>query len=267
VVKSTPFSPPSFSPPPFSFFRMSGTVPLYQVDAFTSRPFEGNPAAICLLTEDLPVDMMKAIAAEMNLSETAFVRPIHEHKDRMVTGEGAGEAAGVSQQYCYSLRWFTPVVEVPLCGHATLATAHVIFKSLPPSVTSLTFQTLSGDLVAERSSSSTPDGFYSIFLPTADTIPFAEANLSFPNFEAVLNATIGSTPVHEIRYVPSRKRVLVRLADDVGRQGLELLNPNLSSMTSLHDGSLLSSVTVTVCGKVGDTLLPPSPSSDTDLVD
>lgn len=144
----------------------SGTtaVPLYQVDAFTTRPFEGNPAAICLVKEDLPVEQMKAIAAEMNLSETAFVKPLNH-----------GDHDQEHNQHHYSLRWFTPQVEVPLCGHATLATAHTLFSRLPAAVTLLTFHTLSGELIAQRNSPH--DGFYSIFLPTADTIPFSQANV------------------------------------------------------------------------------------------
>ena len=75
-------------------------IPLYQVDAFTSRLFCGNPAAVCPLTEWLPDAVMQAIAAENNLAETAFFAPKGER---------------------YLLRWFTPTVEVELCGHATLA--------------------------------------------------------------------------------------------------------------------------------------------------
>ena len=84
------------------------TRPLYQVDAFTAEPFAGNPAAVCLLEDDADPDWMQRVAAEMNLSETAFLRP----------GAEAGR---------YGLRWFTPAVEVELCGHATLASAHVLW--------------------------------------------------------------------------------------------------------------------------------------------
>lgn len=100
------------------------SIPLYQVDAFTDQPFSGNPAAVCLLMEDLPDDVLQAIAAEMNLSETAFVGP--------------ADLDGVRH-----LRWFTPTVEVPLCGHATLASSHVLLREVgtePP----LRFETLSG---------------------------------------------------------------------------------------------------------------------------
>lgn len=86
------------------------SIPLYIVDSFASKPFSGNPAAVCLLLEKQPHtdEWMQAVANEMNLSETAFV---------------------VSQAEGYGLRWFTPAVEVDLCGHATLATAHVLWET------------------------------------------------------------------------------------------------------------------------------------------
>jgi PhzF family phenazine biosynthesis protein len=84
------------------------TVPLYQVDAFAARPFAGNPAAVCLLDQAGDDAWMQAVAAEMNLSETAFLHP---------------ERDG------FRLRWFTPTVEVALCGHATLASAHVLWQT------------------------------------------------------------------------------------------------------------------------------------------
>ncbi len=104
-------------------------LPIYQVDAFASAPFEGNPAAVCLLeAPSLSDACLSAIAAEMNLSETAFAWPA-----------GGG----------YGLRWFTPAVEVDLCGHATLATAHVLWES-GRADGALVFQTRSGALGAEE---------------------------------------------------------------------------------------------------------------------
>lgn len=105
-------------------------LPLYQVDAFTGRLFGGNPAAVVPLDDWLPDDVLAAIAAENNLSETAFVLP----------------RTDVSP-----LRWFTPAVEVDLCGHATLATAHVLFQHRYPELDCLTFSTRSGDLAVARS--------------------------------------------------------------------------------------------------------------------
>jgi PhzF family phenazine biosynthesis protein len=105
-------------------------LPIYQVDAFTDKLFGGNPAAICPLESWLPDATMQAIAAENNLSETAFF-----------VGDG-GE---------YVLRWFTPTVEVDLCGHATLAAAHVVFQFLEPQRQSVRFRTLkAGTLVVSR---------------------------------------------------------------------------------------------------------------------
>lgn len=101
----------------------------YQVSAFTSRQFGGNPAAVVPLQQWLATETMQLIAAENNLSETAFY---------VAEGEG------------YGLRWFTPQVEVDLCGHATLATAHVLFNELNTSADELRFQTRSGELRVTR---------------------------------------------------------------------------------------------------------------------
>ncbi len=101
---------------------------MYQVDAFAARPFEGNPAAVCPLESWLPDDLMQSIAAENNLSETAFV-----------VREGDG----------YRIRWFTPTIEVDLCGHATLATAWVLFNKLGVPGDVLRFESRSGVLGVE----------------------------------------------------------------------------------------------------------------------
>jgi PhzF family phenazine biosynthesis protein len=103
---------------------------IIQVDAFTARPFAGNPAAICVLSGPADDRWMQNVATEMNLSETAFLHPV---------GDG------------FQLRWFTPVVEVDLCGHATLAAAHVLWEERHLSLNqSARFQTRSGLLTAER---------------------------------------------------------------------------------------------------------------------
>lgn len=104
------------------------TTPCFQVDAFTSRAFRGNPAAVCLLDKGRSAKWMQDVAREMNLSETAFVAPLK-------TG--------------FRLRWFTPACEVDLCGHATLATAHVLWsEGIAPEKADLRFQTRSGVLTA-----------------------------------------------------------------------------------------------------------------------
>ncbi|MGO1118398.1 PhzF family phenazine biosynthesis protein [Rhodovibrionaceae bacterium A322] len=110
-------------------------LPLYQVDAFTNELFGGNPAAVCPLDSWLPEAQLAAIAAENNLSETAYF---------------VAKPDGSDGQPHYDLRWFTPAVEVDLCGHATLASASVIFTRLKPEATSITFHTRSGPLVVTR---------------------------------------------------------------------------------------------------------------------
>src|SRR5438874_6589775 len=105
-------------------------ITIYQVDSFTDKTFSGNPAAVCITDELLDEGWMQNVAREMNLSETAFL-----HK----------QAEG------YNLRWFTPAVEVELCGHATLASAHILWETdlLKPGEQAR-FHTLSGLLTADR---------------------------------------------------------------------------------------------------------------------
>jgi PhzF family phenazine biosynthesis protein len=107
---------------------------IHVVDAFTDRPFAGNPAAVCVLAEPAEPGWMQRVAMEMNLSETAFPRPV--------------EDAGAD----YELRWFTPKVEVALCGHATLASSHVLYETgAVPADRPIRFRTLrSGVLTVRR---------------------------------------------------------------------------------------------------------------------
>lgn len=104
-------------------------LPLYQIDAFANKPFTGNPAAICPLDKWLPDDLMQSIATENNLSETAFFVKINES---------------------YSIRWFTPAHEVDLCGHATLASAYVIFNILKHEENNIVFESKSGLLEVKQ---------------------------------------------------------------------------------------------------------------------
>src|SRR6202046_3546239 len=104
-------------------------TPIFQVDAFTARRFAGNPAAVMPLERFLADSTLQCIAAENNLAETAFLVP---------------------QDGNYQLRWFTPTVEVPLCGHATLASAAVVMERLEPARDAVVFQSASGPLPVRR---------------------------------------------------------------------------------------------------------------------
>jgi predicted PhzF superfamily epimerase YddE/YHI9 len=109
---------------------------IWGVDAFTAVSFGGNPAAVCLLEQEADADWMQTLAAEMNLSETAFLRQLDTGSDK------AGQD--------WELRWFTPATEVDLCGHATLASAHILWETGLSAAASLDFHTRSGVLSAVR---------------------------------------------------------------------------------------------------------------------
>ena len=105
------------------------SIPYFEVFAFTNRMFAGNPAGVCLLEEFLPDEQLQAIATENNLADTAFL-------------VGRGER--------FDLRWMTPAVEVDLCGHATLAAAHILFQHRGFALEAIRFDTKSGELVVKR---------------------------------------------------------------------------------------------------------------------
>src|SRR3569833_3916240 len=105
------------------------TIPIYQADAFTNKLFGGNPAAICPLTEWLPNETMQKIATENNLAETAFFVP---------------------NENGFKLRWFTPEFEIDLCGHATLASAHIIFTELGYQKDVIHFETVKAGILTVK---------------------------------------------------------------------------------------------------------------------
>jgi PhzF family phenazine biosynthesis protein len=121
------------------------SLPYFQVDAFTRRVFSGNPAGVCVLADWLPDSVLQSIAAEVNLAETAFV---------------------VRRDSGYGLRWFTPTIEMDLCGHATLAAAHVLFRHLGLNGTTVSFETLSGTLAVSRS-----DELLTLDFPSRPPVP------------------------------------------------------------------------------------------------
>lgn len=142
-------------------------LPITIVDAFTDTPFSGNPAAVCVLEREPERAWMQLVAREMNLAETAFV---------MRRGDQ------------WALRWFTPTVEVDLCGHATLATAHVLWEAdLAPSDLALTFRSKSGDLHAKREGSGIWLDFPALPSAWADAPP-------------MLHDALGARPVAVAKY-------------------------------------------------------------------
>ena len=169
-------------------------ISFFQVDAFAAKAFTGNPAAVCLLEEEVEEEWMQSVAAEMNLSETAFLLP---------------------QRNGFGLRWFTPTTEVDLCGHATLASAHVLWNSgcLERSDTAR-FHTRSGLLTAKLR-----NGWVELDFPSTPVVPVE------PPLE--LSDLIGIVP----KYVgQSRFDLLIEL-NDVGE--LSELNPDYVGLSRL----------------------------------
>jgi PhzF family phenazine biosynthesis protein len=167
-------------------------IAVFQVDAFTEHPFRGNPAAVCPLTRWLPEAEMRSIAAEMNLSETAFFVP---HGDE------------------YQLRWFTPAVEVPLCGHATLACARVLFGELEPARKRVVFHSKSGPLIVTRSGDR-----YVLDFPGKPPTPVGEV----PG----LSAALGTEPIEVLQADRS-----IAVLDSA--QAVRALRPDLRALAQL----------------------------------
>jgi PhzF family phenazine biosynthesis protein len=168
-------------------------LPIYQVDAFTDRVFAGNPAAIVVLDSWLPDATLQAIAAENNLPATAF---LHH--------EGA---------HC-ALRWFTPTVELPLCGHGTLAAAHVILNLREPGAARIVFDTKAGKLIVTRHGSG-----LALDLPLNRAMPCAPS--------PALAAALGKAPA---ALLTTRNYLAVYdRADDVAA-----LTPDFAALAQLH---------------------------------
>ena len=176
----------------------------YQIDAFTDSVFRGNPAAICLLDDWLDDEVMLAIAAENNLAETAFLTE--------------GETGG------YRLRWFTPTVEVELCGHATLATAWLVFDRIEPTAETVSFETRSGTLTVSRAGTD-PDAMLWLDFPSFRGKPVADPP------EAISRA-LGRAPVEAVEG-PNWLAVLPSAAD------VAALDPDLDAIAELAPRCLI----------------------------
>lgn len=186
-------------------------ITLYQVDAFADRPFAGNPAAVCPLEDWLPDATLQAIAAENNLAETAFFVP-----------EGQG----------YRLRWFTPTVEVSLCGHATLASAYVIARHIDPAMEKAVFHSKSGPLTVTR------DGeVFTLDFPTDRPEPFDDGG-------AVAGA-IGIAPQEVLKPAKQGGKMLAVLASEAE---VRAADPEMEKVKALPGDGLI----ITAAGDSAD---------------
>ncbi|XP_029398554.1 phenazine biosynthesis-like domain-containing protein isoform X2 [Mus pahari] len=208
-------------------------LPIFIADAFTATAFRGNPAAVCLLESTLDEDAHQDIAREMNLSETAFVRKLQPTDD-------------FTQSSRFGLRWFTPEAEFPLCGHATLASAAVLFQKRKNMNITLTFVTMSGELKARRAE----DGIVLDF-PAYPTFP-----QDFHEVEDLIKAAIGDTLVQDIRYSPDTKNLMVRLSDSYDRSFLESLKVNTEPLPGVEKTGKVRGLILTLRGEPGAQTAP-----------
>ncbi|XP_042204586.1 phenazine biosynthesis-like domain-containing protein [Homarus americanus] len=207
-------------------------VSIFTVDAFTDHPFSGNPAAVVPLLQPLQEELMQKLAGEMNLSETAYVSPVGE--------EAAKEEPWVRCSR-FSLRWFSPTTEVPLCGHATLATAHVLFNELGNCRTHVEFETLSGVLVARKDSDNIVLDF-----PANTPVPLTPHQDT--QLGPLLRVATDGLQVQQMMLSHTTKKLLVRLHHSCTRKHLENLRIDSGSFLNLHDGSLVKGIIYTLHG-------------------
>jgi len=191
---------------------MTQKIETYIVDSFTDKPFKGNPAGVCILKQELSNEQMQSIAKELSFSETAFVTPIDEtHK--------------------YKIRYFSPVMEIPLCGHATLAASKVLFE-INPKIRDIHFKNIQDlDLIIKKYGEKIEMEF-----PVYDTIPQKAPS-------KLLNA-LGIDKISNSEY---NKETNILLLEIESSELLNNLSPNFEQLKQSHD--LINGVLVTAISK------------------
>uniref|UniRef100_A0A0N5C1L9 Phenazine biosynthesis-like domain-containing protein n=1 Tax=Strongyloides papillosus TaxID=174720 RepID=A0A0N5C1L9_STREA len=205
------------------------STPIFIVDAFTNEKFTGNQAAVIISNTKHSDNYYKKIAAEFNLSETAFPIPLDNK-----TFQDSGR---------FNLRWFTPKVEVSLCGHATLATSHIIFNELGNVNKKIIFETLSGDLEVEKGNESES---YIMNFPLYNITQVLSENWTNaedvfketvnppPELYQLIKCVIGELPLRNVYYAAECKKLIVELKGDINKDQLLAIKPNYSLMLTLH---------------------------------
>ncbi|KAG8189562.1 hypothetical protein JTE90_026606 [Oedothorax gibbosus] len=203
---------------------------LFLTDAFTKEAFRGNSAGVCLIPFNKNIEdaTKQKIANEMNLSETAFVKLINE-EDTFQTAK------------CFALQWFTPTCHVSLCGHATLATAAVLFNEYKNHNSILQFETLSGTLKAKQIEGNKIE----IDLPAYNSVSVVE------KFDNLVKKVVGQLPVKEV-VLSQSKKLLIRLTDDVTRSQLESIKT--CDQELLAENVDVVGIIVTLKGNVKDCI-------------
>nr|XP_060624893.1 phenazine biosynthesis-like domain-containing protein [Anolis sagrei ordinatus]XP_060624894.1 phenazine biosynthesis-like domain-containing protein [Anolis sagrei ordinatus] len=200
-------------------------ISIFTIDTFTDQPFRGNPAAVCLLEDELEENWHQKIANEMNLTVTAFLRKLNPTDD-------------FAKSSHFGLRWFTPTEELPLCGHATLASAAILFHNKKNANCTLTFLTRSGELIAREA-----EDHIILDLPLYFTHP-----QDIKEVEELVKAAVGDKSVQDVRYSPDTKNLLVRLSDAYERADLEKLKVDAEKLLSAEKTGRIKGVIVTLKG-------------------
>ncbi|XP_019751432.1 phenazine biosynthesis-like domain-containing protein 1 isoform X2 [Hippocampus comes] len=200
-------------------------IPIFIVDAFTNLPFKGNPAAVCLLKHELRDELYQKIAAEMNLSETVFITTVKPSED-------------FTKDSRFRLRWFTPTTEVNLCGHATLASAAVLFKHKQNVNSAVAFETRSGDLSVVQEGEDLVMDF-----------PLNPPTKKAPeHFRDLIKASVGDHPVQDVYLSSNTKKLLLRLADTCDRSVLSSLKVNPEALRSSDQSGQVKGLIITMKG-------------------
>ncbi|GFU15161.1 phenazine biosynthesis-like domain-containing protein 1 [Nephila pilipes] len=201
-------------------------LPLFIADAFTKKPFSGNPAAVCLLPSNYDIDSCtkQKIAAEMNLSETAFPKIIKDG-DTFQNGKR------------FALEWFTPKCQVPLCGHATIATSAVLFAECGNESEVIEFETLSGILKAKRLSDNRIEMDF----------PAYESKSVMGKCDELVKAIVKDLPVQDVVFSSSARMYLIQLSDNVTRKQFEEIKTNDAELLAAEPGDVIG-VIVTLKG-------------------
>ncbi|MEQ2314788.1 hypothetical protein AMECASPLE_015685 [Ameca splendens] len=200
-------------------------ISVYMMDAFTNSPFKGNPAAVCPLLQELNDDLYQKIAAEMNLSETAFITMINP-TDTFTSGSR------------FHLRWFTPTTEVDLCGHATLASAAVLFQHKNNVNPMVVFETRSGALAVTKKK----EGYIMDFPLNPPT------KEDHSDFKDIIKATVGNHPVQEVFFSQHTKKLMIRLPDSCERSVLTSLKVDPVALLNSESSGRVRGVIVTMKG-------------------
>ena len=207
-------------------------VPFYQVDAFTTKPFSGNPAAVFLCNKTLTNEQYLNIAREMYLPETTFLRPLQDEK--------TSSEANWKTTNLFEVRWFMIEEETNLCGHATLAAAHVIFEELKNIHTEITFRTRSGDLLIKKEKFHGERDFIKMQFPVSE---FFEEK--YPDAHLLKSLGIKGQKVNSCVYFPQKQTLIVEFDN---REELESLRPNFKELIENTYSVPIKKVGITVEG-------------------